>query len=193
MRKDTLILGDIFNKVYTGTNDAYGRCNGKTTNILTKIDSDKIEMREFYSFTGSITDPQCMSNTLYWNMSSLVNSEYEIIKIQDVEKEGFIHQKVLDLKECYKLGIITKEQVCNRFKSQQGDFIRKNPITTHSIRIGDKENPDWITKHSFSCLIEPFTHPQYPYLICAAFLYDTVEELYNDVDRVFNVKCWHFN
>lgn len=192
MQKDTLKVGDIFNKIYTGSNNAYGRCNGKTTNVLTKIDGDKIEMRQFYAFGGSITDPKCMSNTSYWNMSSMMKSEYEIIKIKDVEKEGFIHQKVLNLGECYKLGIITKEQVCKRFESQAGDFIRKNPITTHLIGIGTKENPDWITKRSFNCLVEPFSHPKYPYLTCVSFLYDTDEELYNDVNKVFGVKCWRF-
>ena len=195
MRRDELKVGDIFNKIYVGENDAYGRCNGKTTNIMTKIEGDKIEMREFYAFLGYCLNPQCMSNTIYWNMSSMLSQNYEIIKIKNPEKKGFIHHKVLNLKECSKLGIIDKKVMMRMFKSQKGDFIRESNIVHHSFYTHE-ENPETnISGHkvSFSYGLEPFTHPNYPYLILISFVYNNSKELYEDIEAVFKFEPYRFS
>jgi hypothetical protein len=189
MQKDALQVGDIFNKIYYGTNEAYGRVNGKTTNILTKIDGDKIEYRTFYSVLCTSLHPQQMGNTTFWKMSSLMNSDYAVIKIQNPETEGFIHKKVIDLEYAANIGLVEKKYFAKLFRNKNGDYIRENPIMHHSF-VDDKGNT--IRKASITVAIEPFTHPLYPHLTRCLFVYDSANDLYNDVDRVFGIECWHF-
>jgi hypothetical protein len=185
-----LKAGDVINVEYVGDNAAYRKKNGKRTYRITKVDkkTGKIEYRELFYAYGYPLDPEMPSNTIYHSLPGLLcNADDVVTRIKDPRKEGHIHGLTVSLAEAYRRGWVKLSTIQSIFKDQSGSFIRTNPIVHWTGKSNQLRR--WWTVSVDDKLVDP----EYPVLTGLAFVYNTTEELYDDIERVTGWKPYRFD
>ncbi len=172
-----LKVGHIYNKEYTGKNEAYKKCNGKTTFKVIST-GKKYEIKELYSFCGDVYSKYLERGPITFSSPINICKGYNVYECPD-PKKWFIHKKIMTLKKAIKENLITVETIKDVFKNQSGNFIREDPVTYYS----DKG------QRYFELLTEPYMndvqHKKYPYLNSVAFLFKSTEELKLKVREIY--------
>ena len=169
-----LKAGRIYNREYTGENEAYKKSNGKTTFEVISV-GEKLVIRELYSFSGYAIDKQHKSNRITFSVPEAICKEYIIYECSDPEK-WFIHKKAMTLQEAIESKAIIVKDLEKIFCDQSKDSEKKDHVTYY-------ENG----KRYLEMLAKPTE--KYPYLSMVIFLFENTEDLKSQVTK-FVPKAW---
>jgi len=129
---DYFKVGQIYNKSYFGTNEAYKKQNGQKTIKILKCDekTNEIEYEElFYTYSDRVDDLM-VGGTIYWGLSSLISSqkEYTYENTTDTPEKWYRHIQRMSMTEAVNSGLVDIENVEYMFRNQSGDYIRQSPV-----------------------------------------------------------------
>ena len=142
--------GGIYNLVYTGTNEAYGRINGKRTILVMDIEPELQYVQLHDSFGCPNTD-DLRSGVCTVRDPSLAFKEDQIFEPTD-EREWFKHSmKVGSLAEAIERGVLTRKEITQHpvhsshspftsFSGAKGQFLG---LCT-SFDVEDKTNQPYL-------------------------------------------------
>jgi len=111
-----LQVGKIYNRVYTGDNEAYARINGKKTFAVISI-SPEFKIQTLFDQFGSIFSNELRSKEITISDLEKAFAEYEFYEVEN-SNEYFVKSQFMTLQEALEQDLITFTEIKEKTDSR---------------------------------------------------------------------------
>lgn len=173
-----LKVGHIYNRERLGCDDKEIDLSSKTTFELIAVTDRGYETQELFTIGGNEEHPQVRGNVGYFPNPESICKNHHVYECSDPAK-WHKHKVVMDIEEAYAQKLISRKDIQAIFRSQAGNYMRRDPVTYYGNG-----------KRCFSMEAKPTT--ENPRLHSIGFTFKNTAELKKKIRKIYP-QAWFMN